>query len=189
MNESQQSRIILGKLEVAHRQLETAIGMYFNCGDPVSAHTLATASLEVLRGLNTARNGSPMLSDLEASGVIRPDKLDLARRVFRGAQNFFKHADKDPRAVIDFNPEATAFYLHDAVEKYRELSKENPPIVRVFALWFRVQWTEVFHFPNGEGKGLAIVRLGYPLNDKAKFFAEFFPRYVAEASEPRSRPG
>src|SRR6266852_3470274 len=154
MNESRENRITLNKLEVARRQLETAIQMYFNGGDPLSTHSLATAALEVLSGLNNARKGSPMLSDLESSGAIRPDKLELARRVFRGAQNFFKHADKDPEGVLDFNPEATAFYLHDAVEKYRELSKENPPIVRVFALWFRVQWTEVFHFPNGEGKGL-----------------------------------
>jgi len=49
------------------------------------------------------------------------------------------------------------------VEKYRELSKENPPVMRVFALWFRVQWTEVFHFPNGEEKGLRIIRLIYSL--------------------------
>ena len=163
MNESQENRITLNKLEVARRQLETAIQMYFLGGEPVSTHTLATSALEVLSGLNNARKGSPMLSDLECSGAIRPDQLKLARSVFRGAQNFFKHADKDPEGVLDFNPEATAFYLHDAVEKYREMSKENPPVMRVFALWFRVQWTEVFHFPNGEEKGLRIIRLIYSL--------------------------
>jgi hypothetical protein len=83
MEESQKNRIIFNKLEVARRQLETAIQMYFNCGDPVSTHTLATAALEVLIGLNKARKGSPMLSDLEASGAIWPDKLEIARRAFR----------------------------------------------------------------------------------------------------------
>lgn len=183
MNASQKNRIILNKLEVARRQLETAIELYFNGGDPVSTHTLATAALEVLSGLNSVRKGSPMLSDLEASGAIWPDKLDIARRAFREAQNFFKHADKDPERVLDFNPDATAFFLLDAAEKYRELSGENPPIVRVFALWFRVQWCEVFHFANGEEQVLAMTRSLYTLSDKTKFFADVLPRYVAEASQ------
>lgn len=183
MNENQKGRITLSKLEVARRQLETAITMYFNGGDPVSTHTLAAASLEILRDLNNALQGSPMFSDLEASGIIKPDKLALARSAMRSAQNFFKHADKDPNGTLDFNPEATAFYLLDAIEKYRELSKENPPIVRVFGLWFRVQWTEVFHFANGEEHGLKIIRLIYTLDHKKKFFMEYLPRYVAEASK------
>lgn len=181
-----QKRISLSKIEAARSQLETAINLYFNGGDPVSTHTLASAVLEVIRDLNKACNGTPMFSDLEACGVIRPDKLELARRAFRGAQNFFKHADKDPNALLDFNSEATAFYLFDAVEKYRELSGKHPPIIRVFALWFRVQWTELFHFANGEDAGLRVIRLIYTLNRKQEFFTEYLPRYVAEATKVAS---
>ncbi|MDB6068111.1 MAG: hypothetical protein JWR26_4319 [Pedosphaera sp.] len=186
MNETQRNRISLNKFEVARRQLETAIAMYFNGGDVVSAHTLATAALEVLRGLNNALKGSPMVSDLEASGIIRPDKLEDARRAVRGAQNFFKHADKDPTGTLDFNPDTTAFYILDGVEKYRELSRQNPPVMRVFALWFRVQWPEAFHFAGGEEAFLNITRSFYSLNDKAKFFAEFLPRYAAEEPKMQS---
>ncbi len=183
MTEIPQNRISLSKLEVARRQLETAITMYFKRCDPVSTHTLATAALEVLHDINKSRNGPPMLSDLEASGVIRPDKLEIVRKAFRAPQNFFKHANTDPKGILDFNPEATAGFILDAVEKYRELTGENPPILRVFSLWFRVQWTEVFHFSNGEECGLAMARSLYTLDAKAKFFADFLPRYVAEASK------
>jgi len=183
MRDDQKNRINLNKLEVSRRQIETAIQLYFNCGDPVSTHTLTTAALEVLSGLNDARKGSPMLSDLEASGVIRPDKLGVARKAFRKAQNFFKHADKDPGEILDFNPDATTFYLIDAVEKYRELSKRNPPVMRVFALWFRVQWTELIHFANGEEHYLRIARSLYSSDDKRKFYDTFLPLYIAEESK------
>ena len=170
----------------ARRQLETAITLYFNGGDPVSTNTLATSALEIIRNVNTSRGGSPMLSDLEASGVIRPHKIDVARRVFRQAQNFFKHADKDPEGVLDFNPDATAGYILDALEKYRELTGENPPVMRVFALWFRVQWTDLFIFTNGEEQNFAAVRKFYASKDKPKFFADYLPRYMAEAVKSNS---
>jgi len=158
MTQIPQNRIRLTKFEVARRQLETAITMYFNEGDPVSMHTLAAAAQGVLRDINKSRKGPPMLLDLEVSGVIKPDKLKMAHQVLRQAQNFFKHADTDPEGVIDFNLEAVAVHILDAVEKYRELSGENPPIMRVFALWFRVQWTGVFEFTNGEEVGLGAIR-------------------------------
>jgi hypothetical protein len=187
MNNGQENRVILSKVEVARRQLETAINMYFNDGEPVSIHTLVTAAFEVLRDINSSRNGSPMFTDPNASVVVPSEKKGVARQALRKAQNFFKHADEDPDGVLDFNPEATAFYILDAVEKYRELNGENPPIMRVFALWARVQWTDVFSFSNGEASILILTRSLYPLNNKAKFYAEFFPRYVAMASYPSQK--
>src|SRR5258708_7500140 len=130
IKDPEKGRFKLSKLEAARRQLETAISLYFNGGDPVSTHTLANSAMEVLSDLNKAWKGTPMISDLEASGAIRPDKLDVARQVFRGPQNFFKHADKDPNGVLDFHPEVPAGFILSAVEKYRELSGENPPIMR-----------------------------------------------------------
>jgi len=183
MNDFQKGRITIGKLEAARRQLETAISLYFNNGDQVSTHSLASVSIEILDGLNKACNGTPMILDLEASGAIKPDKLKLARQAFRKPQNFFKHADEDPNDVLDFHPEASAGFLLAAVEKYRELSGENPPIMRVFALWFRVQWTDVFRFSNGEEVVLGTARLLFRFDDKARFFALFLPLYASEAAK------
>ena len=124
-----------------------------------------------------------MIFDLEASGVIRPDKLELARQVFRRPQNFFKHADKDPNEVLDFHPEVPAAFILAAVEKYRELSDQNPPVMRVFALWFRVHWTEIFRFQNGEEAILNMARSLFSFDDKEKFFAHFLSVYTAEAAK------
>ncbi len=39
----------ISKLDAAKRQLDTAIRLYFCDGDPVSIHTLAAASYNILR--------------------------------------------------------------------------------------------------------------------------------------------
>src|SRR6266850_5234809 len=99
-NPTIETRMKLSKLEAARRQLESAITLYFNGGDPVSTHTLATASLEILCNLNKLREGSPMGSDLD---TIPPEHRQKVRIAFRKAQNFFKHADDDSDAILDFN--------------------------------------------------------------------------------------
>jgi hypothetical protein len=179
----QTGRIKITKLEAARRQLETAITLYFSGGDPVSTHTLASAAAEILKGLNDVAKGTPMLLDLEASGAIRPDKLKLARKAFRNPQNFFKHADEDPEGVLDFHPEIPSGFIIAGVEKYRELSGENPPIMRVFAFWFRTHWPELYRFSNGEETVLKMTKTVFKFEDKAKFFAHFLPLYADEAAK------
>jgi hypothetical protein len=76
----------------------------------------------------------------------------------------------------------------DAVEKFIELSCENPPILRVFSLWFRTQWPQVFRLTGEEEKVYAEVRRHYELKDRAKFFADFLPRYFAAASTKPAGP-
>ena len=43
--------MIISKLDAAKRQLEMAIKLYFNDDDPISIHTLASASEEILMKL------------------------------------------------------------------------------------------------------------------------------------------
>src|SRR5882762_2358461 len=52
--------LVLEKLDVVKRQLETAIMLFFADGDPVSIHTLACAAHGVVRDLNRFMGGSKM---------------------------------------------------------------------------------------------------------------------------------
>ena|SRR5436305_13488939 len=77
----------ISKLDAARRQLETAILLYFNEADPVSIHTLAAASHEILRDLSLHID-SPML--LERSFESLPEELrSRIHNAMRLPQNFF----------------------------------------------------------------------------------------------------
>ncbi len=52
-------RVRVTKLDCAKRQIETAIMLFFENHDPVSAHTLTGAAYEILRGLNFKAKGEP----------------------------------------------------------------------------------------------------------------------------------
>jgi hypothetical protein len=61
-----EGKIWVGKLEAARRQIETAIWLRFNGGDPVSVHTLCCAGYGLVEGLNEFVGGEMMLKDLGA---------------------------------------------------------------------------------------------------------------------------
>jgi hypothetical protein len=176
------SKLRLSKLEASRRQLETAIVLFFKGGDPVSIHTLATAAAEVIRDLNTACGGKPMAFDLP-SNLVKPAYRSSLLRKLREAQNFFKHADQDPEAILEFNTELSVFILFDAIEKYCELSGETPPIIKVFSLWFRSRWPEAFFFTDDERRRISEVVRYSATTSKAQFFAEILPICFPVSSE------
>jgi len=128
------------KLEAARRQLSTAITLFFDRGDSVSVHTLSAASQEILRGLGRRQGLGSMFKD---SPLIKPEKRKELGDIFNAAQNFFKHADKDPDAVHDFRPAATPFNILDAVELYGRLTGSFFPEAEFFRIWFFVKFPHV----------------------------------------------
>ncbi len=89
--------IELNKLDVARRQLEMAIRLYFSLGDEVSIHTLAAASRNLLFDICRHRRVKPPMS-LESliREFVKPEHRQEVKREFRAPENFFKHADLDP---------------------------------------------------------------------------------------------
>jgi hypothetical protein len=131
----------LGKVEAAQRQLRTAITLWFTGGDPVSIHALAFSAYEVLHAVSKKRN------------KYRPDLLfdtDYIKDEYRSDWNihlkkeayFFKHADRDPDAEIEFNPEVSWGFLVYATLA-RELCGQSPSSEEsAFFWWLRL------HKPN-----------------------------------------
>jgi hypothetical protein len=142
--------------------------MYSAFGDPVSTHTLATAALEVLRDLADHRGiKSPMPNPADAF----PAHAAEIRKVFRAAQNFFKHADSDPTETLTFRHQATEFFLFEAVELYYLLAGDRPSVLRAFSAWFRLCWPKVFVFTEDEELRLNAVRELFRLGDRSQFFS------------------
>jgi hypothetical protein len=101
----------VSKLDAAVKQLRTAIRLWFAEDDPVSAHTLAYAAYTVIEDVckskTPARDG--LLFDPQ---YLQEGDRELFIKVYRHSGNFFKHADRDPNAVITFSPELTRIFFN-----------------------------------------------------------------------------
>jgi hypothetical protein len=111
----------LAKLDVARRQLVTAVQLFFDGGDPISVYSLAANAWEVIDALCGRAGVSSMSSDTR--GHI-PEGKDLKRDYINSPyRNFFKHADRDPEGVLDgFDESNVDSILFLAVEDYIRLN-------------------------------------------------------------------
>lgn len=131
----------LTKVDVARRQLATAIGLFFNGGDPVSVLSLAANAWEVIDVL-CIRAGVASMS-AQARAYVTPGK-DLKKDYINSPfRNFFKHADRDPDSVLhDFDDSVVDGMLFLAVEDYIRMHGRSPLELQVFQLWYLACHTE-----------------------------------------------
>jgi hypothetical protein len=136
--------ITITKLDAAKRQLETVVRLYFHNGDPVSIHTLVAAAHTVTRNINEKRRGSPMIKDDLIDAYAKPDYQKRVLVQLNEAENFFKHADRDHAATLDFNPDESEIWMLDAIRQYQRLTGEETPLFGVFIRWYMINNQELF---------------------------------------------
>lgn len=166
-------KIDLTKLDVARRQLKTAIVLFFNNGDPVSIHTLACAGHEILYDLRKSQGIANMLQD--TSGYIKEGMESEYFRTLNRAKNFFKHADRDPDDIISFDPKTSSYFLLDAVVAYFRISGERPPIMVTFNAWMRLFHSNLFVEDKKTSKQIKNLKIEFSQNDRISFFKECLP--------------
>ena len=127
--------VTLSKVDVARRQLVTAIRLLFEDGDPVSVFTLAANSWEIIDVLCRKRSVGSLSQETREHLPLGKDlKKGYVNSPFR---NFFKHADKDPDAVMSgFNATQCDHLMILGVEEYLRLVGKSPIEFQVFQLWF-----------------------------------------------------
>ena len=162
------------KLDVARRQLETAIRLYFSMGDPVSIHTLVSAAYQVLRDLNRLHGGDPMIKDVMPNWVQLEDRPAAIRKL-NEAENFFKHADRDHAEVLEFRQEPTELLLFDACQKYRQLTNEVLPVLAVYEAWWHLGPGAGFKLNQEYEKLRQQLRRNHPNAQRQSFFVKVFP--------------
>jgi hypothetical protein len=162
----------ISKLEAALRQLEAAVNLFFEDGDRVPIHTLAAASRSVLNDLSRAEGREAGLDAIFVQ-LIRPEKLGEVQGLLRQAQNFFKHADKDPDTLLDFNPTMTEILLWDACVLYETLTNTYQPLTVLFRVWFTASHPEIL-MPETRAQ-LDAMKIPYDLANLRLFFEEMLP--------------
>jgi len=156
----------ISKLDVAKRQLEAAIRLYFNDDDPVSIHTLACAAHGILSDLNKKYNGNPMM--LSDYVILDKYKTEWNKKI-REPQNFFKHADNDSGKSIEFTPELTEYFIFDATSKYQEMTGKIIHYFIIFRGWFAAHNIEAFNYSENNKQLITEIVNKYKDNRKLYF--------------------
>jgi len=161
------------KLEAASRQLNVAISLFFTNGDPIAVHTLAVAASNIFSDVLDKKEGAQSWRerlrtehDLSKAGV---------RDVMHGAWNFFKHGNRDPDGVLDFDERECEHLIFFATLECGELQSTSIQM-QTFQLWFcargaldlgsdnKFQKTAITIFPGLENLARADqLRAGYEM--------------------------
>jgi hypothetical protein len=131
----------LDKIDVARRQIDAAVELFFRGGDPCAIHTLAAASYDVLGDLLSK---AKVRDDLLA--VLRPECREEFSRLWRAPQSFFKHADRDARGVLEYETDLAEQMLFQACRRFRALGPMTPPM-RALEVYYVVRHPEVLLHP------------------------------------------
>jgi hypothetical protein len=147
-------KIKISKLEAAQLQLETAVRLYFQDGDPVSIHTLTCAAYNVIRDVNTKRRGPRMFARDMFIESVKPRYQTKVRKQISAAENFFKHGQLG-RETIDFNPEQSDWLIFEAASYYFKLTGQDRPLFKLFRGWYVGHHLSLLKLPAEEKQLLA----------------------------------
>ena len=142
------------KREAATCQLETAIKLFLENRDLISAYTLCCAADGILEGiyknertaiLSRQQNQSADPSNIRFSWKeeweirLKPEYKQEGFRLLNLPQNFFKHADKDHDSFYEFKDrELTGMRIFIAVTNYNLVFREITKAMNVFFAWYAI---------------------------------------------------
>jgi hypothetical protein len=132
----------LNKFDVAERQLNQAIKLFFDEEDVVSIHTLAEASCQILYDLRHKYSVQSFRND---SAKIRDEYKKHWLTILHKPRNFFKHADRDCGDVLDFKEVFNHFPLLDAVCMYTKIKASWTPESLLFVSWFFINYPHLLN--------------------------------------------
>lgn len=169
------------KAQAATRQLDVAIHLLFEDCDPLAVRTLASAAHVILADLvETSKPGVSWRTALiEESGLTKRD----ACAVLNHAQNFLKHADRDPTSDLSFDEAENDHVIFFATLECGELGYPQSVEMQAFQIWYLASYPETI---GHETEHVRTSRAAFPKFDsssreeKLKQGAEFISKIKAE---------
>src|SRR5690348_17337317 len=116
------SLLRVAKLDAARAQLDAAIELFFTSENPVAVHTLTAAAYNVLRDLANHEGLEFPFIKTGFMQSLEPSQRSAAHSFIHAAENFFKHADRDPSETLELNPELTELLLLDACSYFKQVA-------------------------------------------------------------------
>jgi len=137
-------------------------------------HTLAAAGYAVVRDINKKRGGKLMPRE-GMFEYIKPEHRKRLHDKLMEAENFFKHADRDHDATLDFNPDLTDLFIMDACYRYAELTGEMPPLFQIYSGWMMMAYQELFVHPKDKQQEIAYLAKTFATSGRTSYFNEMLP--------------
>jgi hypothetical protein len=126
---------LISKLEAATRQLDTAISLWFSGGDIISIHTLACSAYQIIHDINRKKGYRDLLYD---SVVVKDEYRREMINLLKGDYNFFKHAEKDPDQLIEFDGSKTETFILFSLFGLEMLGVKHNDIRGAFIIWYAI---------------------------------------------------
>lgn len=172
------NKLVLSKLEVAKRQLETAIKLYFSEDEPVSIHTLSAAAYNILRDVGKNTGANPMMIKQMFLKYVTPGKEITFINKINEAENFFKHADKDHESTLNYDASLPEFFIIDAIGQYNQLTGEDTPWFQLFKGWFIVSHPDLYNLPEQQSQQIYRIAPKALKLGKTEYMRQFMPELL-----------
>lgn len=130
----------IAKLDAAERQLAQAIRLFFERGDEIAVHTLASAAYQILSDICAKRG---IAREIEDSSIL--EEMGVKKHVLtamRKPQNFFKHADRDVDETVRFSPMLSVCFMVYAVSFHYAITGRQFAEGLVLRSWFYAKHPE-----------------------------------------------
>jgi hypothetical protein len=168
---------VLTKIEVARRQLVTAIRLFFDNADSVSVYTLGHAAAEILDRLCRHRGKMSFRGEIKSVHGFTDKEL---KRIAELGKDFFKHADRDPDGELsDFADTLNDAVLAMATTDYHELEPTRPIELQLYLRWYFVT--------NGEKVGAELYGLGLVAFDEMTGLSRAEQKAIGRETLARAR--
>ena len=127
---------VVTKIDAAVRQLNCAVELFFEDGDPIPIHTLACAAHQIVHDINRAQGGPELIFDATRKAGSDKKKLIVGLRLHA---NYFKHADVDscPNCGIRFSPKVTEVIIDSAIVGLCQLKQKLDATVSAYITYMQ----------------------------------------------------
>ena len=134
----------VSKLDAARRQLDGAIQLWFLDGDPVAIHSLACAAHQVIQDIAEQKGAREYHLEEITKKIVKPEHVKATIEFVRKPMMFFKHANRDPHAVLEFNPDLSEAFIFLAICCLRDIGESSSDVQRAFLNWAQVHNPQMF---------------------------------------------
>jgi hypothetical protein len=132
---SNQTKQKISKADAIRREIDMAIKLLFFNEDPIGIHLIVAAAFRLVCDLSNKNSDSFINEHLDA--LIKPERKNEFFKITNRYVNFFKHADKDPYAVLEeFDEELSDILLFLNCFAYQDLGCSPTKRMNLYILWF-----------------------------------------------------